>query len=953
MKQTGYIVLVMVVLFCAPLQAQKPFVRDLPLLETSTGVNLNALEQDRLGYIWVATDSGLFRYNGQVFTKVKDTVHRQVTAICIAGNDVWVGYSNGAIGNVINGAVSNTKIVGGPISAITSLKTNGCNVLVAGTEEQGVFFIMDHIAVQVNNSNGLSDNSVYSLSVIDHKSILVGTDMGLNEITLQGGKPSVTVCDTRQGLPDDIVTVARKIPGSARYWVGTQQGGVVVYDMVHKAAQTIVAQKWPYGQVNDILPASARRAWVATQGGYLIEVLLDDCGRAVVHPYLYEGKIFKKLLLDKAGNIWCATNHGLTMMTGEYLDGVKPGEPYSLYDVTAMVRDDNGLWIAIKKDLYYLPLKDSVQKMIYTFTAGANITSLFKDRDGGLWVGTFGDGMYHKPRNGKVIRVAAIAELGIDANILSIATTKDRLWVAGLKGVEELSYTTDGKVGMVKHHSKKTGIGSDYVYQLYPDDKGNIWMATDGAGVCMYDGAAYHHWDSSFDVNGKVAYSIAEDANKDMWAGTMYKDLYHFHDNTWQNLRLSETQYPDANIATVMANATGQVISVYQRCVDVWYPKSRYFRHFNSAMGIGLDSTSTVLNCAAKDEEGNIYVPYQQGILVFRDQQQGYDISPNVHITHPMMYTRPVADNRHEFDHDENYIGFAFEGIGYINHERLNYRYTLQGYDDEWIYTNDASVSFPKLAPGIYKFRVQVSLNPAFEHPMEDDYEFSIATPFWETKIFYAVSLLALLLIGYSYIKLRERRLKRISRLQQERMMFEYEHLKSQVNPHFLFNSLYALSILIEEKKENALSYTVHLADLYRNMLTHSKNDVIPLKEELAILNDYIQIQQTRFGDSLRVIIDIPSEVMEQTKIVPLALQLLVENAIKHNVVSVAHPLVIELFCTKEEIVIRNIISPKISKEKGTGIGLVNIKQRYASLTRKPVSYGVSGNEYIVKLPLL
>ena len=952
MKHRRHLVLVVFVFFCAQMRAQKPFVRDFPLLEVSTGANVNALEQDKTGYIWIGTDSGLFRYNGQAFMRVYDSVHIPVTAIAIAGDDVWVGYSNGMIGTVAGGAIKKIEIKNGPTCKVTSLKTNGCNLLIAGTDEQGVFFIMNHIAVAINSANGLSDNSVYGFSVIGHKSIVAGTDMGMNEIRLQDGKPVVTVYDTKQGLPDDIVMVSKKDRGSGLYWVGTQQGGVVLYDMGHKAAKSIMPGKWQYGQVNDVLPVSGKRAWIATQSGYLIEVTSANNGNAILHPYLYEGKIFKKLLCDKAGNIWCATNHGLTMMTGEYMGYIKPGAPYSLYDVTAMARDSSGLWIAMKKGLYHLSLKDSMQKIDFAFAAKANITSLFKD-DGCMWIGTFGDGLYYKNKKGVITKVTGIGELGVDANILSIAATKGRLWVAGLKGVEELSYTTDGKISLIKHHGKKTGIGSDYVYQLYPDANGDIWMATDGAGVCMYDGASYHHWDSSFDANGKVAYSITEDAGKDMWAGTMYKDLYHFHDNEWKNLRLPETQYPDVNISAIMANYTGQVISVYQRCVDEWYPLSRYFRHFNSAMGIGLDSTSSVLNCAAKDDQGNIYIPYQQGILVFRNQQGAYDISPNVRITQPMIYTKPVTDNRHVFDHDENYIGFAFEGIGYSNHERLNYRYTLQGYDAEWIYTNDASVSFPKLAPGSYKFRVQVSLNPAFEHPQEDDYEFAIATPFWKTDVFYVISFLGLLIVGYSYVKIRERRLKSISRLQQERIMFEYEHLKSQVNPHFLFNSLYALSILIEEKKENALSYTVHLADLYRNMLTHSKKDMIPLNEELSILNDYIQIQQTRFGDALKVRIDIPREVLENGQVVPLALQLLVENAIKHNVVSVAHPLVIEILATKDEIVIRNIINPKISKEKGAGIGLVNIKERYGLLSRKIVSYEVSGNEYIVKLPLL
>ena len=184
-------------------------------------------------------------------------------------------------------------------------------------------------------------------------------------------------------------------------------------------------------------------------------------------------------------------------------------------------------------------------------------------------------------------------------------------------------------------------------------------------------------------------------------------------------------------------------------------------------------------------------------------------------------------------------------------------------------------------------------------------------------------------------------------------MMFEYEHLKSQVNPHFLFNSLYALSILIEEKKENALSYTVSLADLYRNMLTYSRNDLILLKEECGILNSYVNIQQTRFGDALQVRIDISQELMETKKVVPLALQLLVENAIKHNVVSIAQPLVISIVADNDEIVIRNFIRLKISKEKGAGLGLVNIWKRYGQLTKKPVTYGVFENEYIVKLPLL
>jgi len=946
---------ILIILLSCIARAQKPFTRDYMLMESGTGVKVNALAQDKTGYIWIGTDNGLIRYNGQGFTKIQDSIHKPVTAISANGDNVLIGYNNGKIGQVVNSFVQPMYIANGPSSLITSLSAYGLNVLLASTEEEGIFVIVNGTCIGLNISNGLSDNFTYCLSVIGDSRILAGTDLGINDITLTNNKVAANVSTTKQGLPDNIVSVTKNIPGTPLYLVGTQEGGVVLYNRDNKkiTGSFSPGNKWTYGQVNDILPVSARRAWVATEDGYLLEMQMNDTFGMEIHPYYYPGKTFKKLLEDKVGNIWCGTNQGLTMMTGEYVTGIKPGAPYSLHDATAMIWENGRLWIALKQNLYTVFLNDSLPKLVHAFTAKATITSLYKDKQNRLWIGTLGDGLYYEKEKNRIIKVTGINELSDDESILNITGSGDHLWVAGIKGVEELSLPVNGQLTFIRHHGKKTGIGSDYVYQLYSDRKGNIWMATDGAGVCMYDGSEYHHWNSVFGPGGKVAYSITEDIFGDIWAGTMYKDLYHYHNNAWENLRRQETQYADINISTVMANATGQVISVYERCIDEWYPESRYFRHFNSALGMGIDSTSNVLNCAAKDDKGNVYLPYQHGILVFRNQNVNYDIRPSVHIVHPLVYNKPVLSGKHNFDYDENYMGFAFDGISYANHERLNYRYTLQGLNDGWIYTRDASASFPKLSPGNYKFRVQVSLNPAFEHPNEDSYNFTITAPFWKTNWFYVAATLMIFLIGYLYVKLREKRLKSISLLQQERMMFEYEHLKSQVNPHFLFNSLYVLSILIEEKKENALSYTVHLADLYRNMLAHSKNDLISLKEEFEILTNYIHIQQTRFGEALQVITDIPAEVMETKKIVPLALQLLVENAIKHNVVSKAQPLIISITASKHEIIIRNFIQPKMSKDKGAGIGLVNIRQRYGLLTKRPVTYGVHENEYIVKLPLL
>ncbi|RYZ52210.1 MAG: hypothetical protein EOP49_10005 [Sphingobacteriales bacterium] len=235
----------------------------------------------------------------------------------------------------------------------------------------------------------------------------------------------------------------------------------------------------------------------------------------------------------------------------------------------------------------------------------------------------------------------------------------------------------------------------------------------------------------------------------------------------------------------------------------------------------------------------------------------------------------------------------------------------------------------------------------------EDSFHFSIARPFWRTLWFLLLVISVLFATGYLVIRIRERGLRKLARLQKERMNFEYEHLKSQVNPHFLFNSLNTLVNLIESDSEAAVNYTVNLSDLYRNMLSYKDQDLILLAEEYRIIQNYTFIQLSRFGDALQLEVTIAPELLHSKRIVPLALQLLVENAIKHNVVSVSRPLTIYIDATEDEITVRNHIQPKVSKEKESGLGLVNIRKRYSLLTSRQTSMGARGDFYIVTLPLL
>ncbi|MCW3123331.1 MAG: hypothetical protein JWQ38_2823 [Flavipsychrobacter sp.] len=327
-----------------------------------------------------------------------------------------------------------------------------------------------------------------------------------------------------------------------------------------------------------------------------------------------------------------------------------------------------------------------------------------------------------------------------------------------------------------------------------------------------------------------------------------------------------------------------------------------------------------------------------------------FDTNRNAKNTY--LYLKPPHE-KHNFRHDENYFGFHYYFINLVKPRAVTYRYMLEGYYNDWIETPDGSVTYPRLSPGNYNFRIQASMYPNFDHAVESSYAFNIAKPFWQENWFLLLAGLSAILLIYFIIKQREKGLKNIAQMDRMRIMFEYEHLKSQVNPHFLFNSFNTLTNLIAKDQKKAMDYTENLSSLYQNILTYHENDFVELSEEFSILNNYIAIQKGRFGDALQLKINIPGEILQTKKIVPLALQMLIENAIKHNVVSATSPLIIHITATNDEILIRNLVNLKLSKEKSAGLGLANIKRRYNLLTKKTISYGLHENEFVVTLPLL
>ncbi len=191
-----------------------------------------------------------------------------------------------------------------------------------------------------------------------------------------------------------------------------------------------------------------------------------------------------------------------------------------------------------------------------------------------------------------------------------------------------------------------------------------------------------------------------------------------------------------------------------------------------------------------------------------------------------------------------------------------------------------------------------------------------------------------------------------LERAKTDNQWAQYELLKQQVNPHFLFNSLNTLKYMVESNDKLTVDFILKLSDFYRFTLESRKLDLIKLSNELRILDAYTYLLKARFEEGIDLSIHI-DENHYATFIPPFTLQLLIENCIKHNIISLDRPLDISLYSEKEFIVVENKLQPKKTPEPSTGLGLENINNRYIQLLDKKIEILVDETLFTIKLPVI
>jgi ligand-binding sensor domain-containing protein len=938
-----------------------------PLSDKINNGNLQTIFQDRQGFIWLGTTTGIYRFDGINYTPIPadDSLQNaSFSAIFQAGDGtIWAGTRSGHIARINKGKLELfVPEEGNPKSPITAIAQDSHGNIWFSTYGEGVYCYSNNRLYNFNSDDGLSDNFTYTLSADKIGNIWVGTDGGISICSFIKGKKTVKLITSANGLPDNIVLKIDKV-GSENMWIGMQDGGICKIDInSHLIDVPLPLRKWTYGPVND-LTVLGNQLWIGTDDHGIISVDLKSTAQVLTYPKLEGINYLKiiKLIGDREGNVWFMTNNALIQSPGAKLELLSAEKDKNFANIHSIFCDKSGdVWFSNDNGLFRYHRGITAKANPEQFLSlkayqGMKIISLYQDRDGYIWIGTFGNGLLRlNPISHSLTSYSASDGLA-NGNVLSITGVNNEIWFATLGGASRCLLPLAGNSSNAslkfEEFGEASGLGNNFIYAVFADSKKRIWFATDGKGITVRENGKFRNYSDASGLKSKVVYSIAEDKTGHIWFSTSNAGLYEFDGKSFRNYSLKDGLSNLAITSLTTANSS-MIFIVHSQGIDILDPATRKFSYLG--LEEGINDINPDLNALSMDNASNlVWIGTPKGIIKLAADEYVKIDQPKIQLNKVLVFLKETDTlEHHVFAYNHNHFTFDFVGLWYKAPERVYYQVMLKGYDLGWITTRNTSVIYSSLEPGNYTFMVRASLNNDFSNASVKCYYFVISKPIWKTGWFITIVLLLMGIFVYRFIRNRETRLRREENLQKEKIIFQFETLKSQVNPHFLFNSFSTLSAIIDEDKELALDYVQKLSSFFRNILEYRDKTVITLYEELTLADTYYYLQKQRYGANFSLLIDIPDEFLT-TFIPPMTLQMILENAVKHNIISTEKPLVVSIQVRNDFLVISNHIQTKKNLPSSTGIGLQNIENRYQLLIDKKVELKITPEIYTVLLPII
>lgn len=606
--------------------------------------------------------------------------------------------------------------------------------------------------------------------------------------------------------------------------------------------------------------------------------------------------------------------------------------------VNDIIQDSKGvIWIATRDYVYQLDqdkltLRKPLQPPLFSDTRNASnfFQRICEDKEGNIWITSRRNGVFVYQKNSGTYRHYTTLEKGKnhipESNIKAISMDhKGNVWIGGINGY--LAYFSPKTHNFTQIPARTLGeAAGNHINALIADRDGTIWAGTN-AGLLSFEiekdiPKRTCMLTAENGLRGDIVYDLCDDGDGKIWCVT--------------SSQLCVVK-PENHTITSFGESDGIRYSDTEQ---------RIMRSGDHTMRFSLARGHYEFDPAFLKRK-RPPVPVLVTSLKVNDQEKYFE-------------NEFRREGKITLSPDENRLSFEFAALDLNQPEKQHYAYMLEGLDESWVNCGSRRyASYTNLPGGDYIFKVKAS-------SVDEDWkEAAVMLPVHIETVFYkkgwfrfAVILLAGCII-YLFIRFRLRQEQKLyaleskaNSLEKEKAMVMYDSLKQQLNPHFLFNSLTSLSSLIQVDQLKAGMFLESLSSTYRYILKNRDSELVSLASELQFTQTYIGLQKTRFEDGLEVNVDVDQE-HKHWKIAPVTLQNLIENAIKHNKVSVTRPLVIDIFTENDKLVVRNILQRKNFVETSNRKGLTNLISLYQYLTDRTIEIIENERFFIVKIPLI
>jgi len=852
-----------------------------------TGFNgsfIFSIYQDTKGFIWVGTHRSLNRF---------DPVTNEIVYYTHNPNDP-TSLSKGTIRAIIEDKHGNLWI---------GTQGGGLNKFDTASEE------FTHYAYQEDEPEGISGNDIITMHLDREENLWIGTySSGLNSIDLSRDqtKPKfkhyLNDPDNPFSLSQNRISALFE-DSRGNLWIGTQAGGLnkfekgagKFYRYSHDSKeQNSLSDNTVYAIYEDIFGV----LWFGTREGINKYDPLSNKFKSYRHnpndPFSLSSNNLRAILEDKKGLVWIGTSEkGLEMLdrnTGRFKHfTADPRNPNALQNnnIRALLEDKQGrMWIGADdqgliqyhRETGAFTLHGEYRIECESCLGGNRVKTLFEDREGNIWIGTEGglgvmDVKTERFTIYKCVNEDASTISGL--NISSICQTKDgTMWIGTTKaGFNRFNKESGTFERYLNDPADSLTLVDNRVRCITEGDDGELWIGTLGGGLTKFDpvsgncvswrakAPAKHQKDKKDGLPNDVVYGILKDDKGNLWMST--------------NMGISK-----------------------------FNPRDESFRNYD--VSDGLQSNEFTADAFYKSKNGEMYFGGISGFSVFhpdsiRDNTRPPKIALNsfkifneeivASATADSKLRKPVNYTDTLFLSYKDYVfSFEFAALHFGIPGKNELAYQMVGFDRDWNYVGTRKfATYTNLDPGEYTFRVKGTNNDGIWNEEGRSIHIIISPPFWETWWFRITAILVFILgvltlyhHRVNKIKLEE---KNKTILNQKFADLKLEALRSQLNPHFVFNCLNSIQGLINKKDEEAANlYLTKFSRLMRMILEYSRKPEILIKDEIHALELYLELENMRFRNKFDYQITLSKDIdVENMKISPMLMQPYVENAIKHG----------------------------------------------------------------------